>query len=276
MRLVLAALAKAGLHTVALKGPILAERLYGDPALRIAHDLDVLVAPHDFDAASEVLQSLGLGQPTGPTARYERDHTHNLTFTHRDLPPVELHFHLLVDFGVTVPAAGFLSRAVRYRAHDGTECGVLSAEDEAFHLCLHAAHHEFARYCWVHDVWTFLRLHPDLDWEEVFRRAEQHRVREPIFYAVELLRRRLGLRCGTPLRPLRRRGRQALASLLLRLYDRLTPRGSPRTLVNLCFKAVLCDHLSASCHFLAHNLGRVTRRRIQRWAPRLAPEEWSA
>jgi hypothetical protein len=276
MRLVLAALAKAGLPTVALKGPLLAERLYGDSALRFAHDLDILVSPGDFDSASAVLESLGFQQPIWPTARYDRDHTHNVTFYGGGLPPVELHFHLLVEFGVTVPADAFLSRAVRYRAQDGTDCGALSAEDEAFYLCLHAAHHGFARYCWVHDIWTFLQNQPDLDWDKVFLRAEECRVREPIFYAVELLRRRLGLTCGTPLRPLRRRGRQALASLMLRLSDRFTPGGSSSTMVNLFFKAALCDRLSDSAHFLAHNFWRATRRRIQRWAPRLAPEEWSA
>jgi hypothetical protein len=108
----------------------------------------------------------------------------------------------------------------------------------------------------------------------VFRRAEHHGVREPTFYAVELLRRRLGVECRVTSRPLRRQARQSLAGLLLRLYDRFTPLDSPSTLVNLFFKAVLCDSARGAFSFLGHNLWRITRRRLQRWLPQIVPSEW--
>jgi hypothetical protein len=91
---------------------------------------------------------------------------------------------------------------------------------------------------------------------------------------VEILRRRLGLRCCVPSWRLRRQARQALASLLLRVYDTLTPLASSHTMVNLFFKASLCDRVSASFRFLRHNLWRITRRRLRRWLPQIVPLEW--
>jgi Uncharacterised nucleotidyltransferase len=50
----------AGLDCMVLKGPAMARRLYADaPGGRNYGDIDLLVAPGDFDAAGRVLASLG-------------------------------------------------------------------------------------------------------------------------------------------------------------------------------------------------------------------------
>jgi hypothetical protein len=49
----------AGLPLIALKGSALASRLYPHPACRPMEDLDLLVRPHDLEAASHTLASLG-------------------------------------------------------------------------------------------------------------------------------------------------------------------------------------------------------------------------
>jgi hypothetical protein len=57
---VIRALDAAGLDCMVLKGPAMARRLYGDaPGGRNYGDIDLLVAPGDFDAAGRVLASLG-------------------------------------------------------------------------------------------------------------------------------------------------------------------------------------------------------------------------
>jgi hypothetical protein len=276
MRAVLEALDRARIQVVALKGLVLAERLYGDPSLRYSADLDLLIRPDDLEAVSAVLASLGYQDQGGPTGQYERAHSHHLTFYHADFPMVEIHFHLLVAFGATIAAAGFLARSMAYQTPEGIRCRVLMPEDEVFYLLLHAVHHEFARFCWVYDIWTFLRLHQGLDWQEVFRRAEQEGVREPIFYTVELLRCRLGLQCRLPSCPLTRQARQAVASVLLRLYDLFTLRDAPSTLVDIFFMTALCDRARGAFSTLGHHLWRITRRRLQRWLPQVVPAEWCA
>src|SRR5438045_3916558 len=58
---VLGALGSASVRTVALKGPILAERLYPDPHMRLSADLDLLVAAADLDKALTILNTIGYG-----------------------------------------------------------------------------------------------------------------------------------------------------------------------------------------------------------------------
>ena len=55
----LRAFAAESLETLVLKGPPLARRLYGDPALRPIGDLDLLTRPVDLENAIDTLKSLG-------------------------------------------------------------------------------------------------------------------------------------------------------------------------------------------------------------------------
>jgi hypothetical protein len=275
MSLVLSALDQAGFPVVVLKGPVLGERLYGDPASRFSFDLDLLIGSKDLEGVSGALEQVGFQAQGGPTGQYDRAHTHNITFSRADFPLVEVHFHLLVEFGVTIPADDFLAHSLPYETADGTRCRVLMPEDELFYLLLHAVHHEFGRFCWVYDIATLLRLRPNLDWDRVARRAEEYRVRESIHYTREVLRHRLGRERLQERGPFSRQARQALASQLLRLYHLFAPSSSTGTLINLFFKAVLCDQLSASVGFLGHNLWRITRRRLYCSLRGLVPAEWA-
>lgn len=56
---ILAAFQKAGIDAILLKGCALAPTLYGDLALRVISDIDLLVDISQRDAASEVLEQLG-------------------------------------------------------------------------------------------------------------------------------------------------------------------------------------------------------------------------
>jgi hypothetical protein len=276
MAQVLGAFAGAGLRAVVLKGPVLAERLYGDPALRYSCDLDILIGHDEFDAASALLESLGYHPRSGPAGRYERAHMQNVTFYHAELPMVELHFHLLVEFGVTIGAEDCLKRVLPYRGKDGTPCYILSPEDEVFYLCLHAIHHEFVRFCWLYDIWTLLHLNPTLGWEVVFQRAEEMRVRQATAYTVELLHHRLRIdSIGLFRRRRRRMPREGLVSMLLRIHDAVWPYDAWNGLASIYFKAALCDHPSDFVMFVGHQLWRNAKRRIHRLMPQLTPAEWS-
>ena len=52
-------LAGDGIRSIALKGPHLAERLYGDAGMRSSNDIDLLVGPDDFHRAIAVLERDG-------------------------------------------------------------------------------------------------------------------------------------------------------------------------------------------------------------------------
>ncbi|HTD09211.1 MAG TPA: nucleotidyltransferase family protein [Solirubrobacteraceae bacterium] len=91
----IAMLADAGVPSVALKGPLLGETIYGDPGRRPSSDIDLLVSPEQLQTAVEVMRGLGYGAPT--------DHVYDdglpllhfmLVHERGELPPVELHWRV--------------------------------------------------------------------------------------------------------------------------------------------------------------------------------------
>jgi hypothetical protein len=91
----IAMLADAGVPSVALKGPLLGEAIYGDPGRRPSSDIDLLVAPEQLQTAVEVMRGLGYGAPT--------DHIYDdglpllhfmLVHERGELPPVEFHWRV--------------------------------------------------------------------------------------------------------------------------------------------------------------------------------------
>ncbi len=88
-------LADAGIRSVALKGPLLGESIYGDPGRRLSSDIDLLVPPEQLHTAVEVMRGLGYGAPA--------DHVYDgglpllhfmLVHERGELPPVELHWRV--------------------------------------------------------------------------------------------------------------------------------------------------------------------------------------
>src|SRR5439155_735964 len=51
--------ASAGIGALVVKGPVLAVRAYGDPAMRSYGDLDLLVRPRDIRRATELMVAAG-------------------------------------------------------------------------------------------------------------------------------------------------------------------------------------------------------------------------
>jgi hypothetical protein len=58
LKSILRGLEQQGIAAVPLKGPFLAERLFGDTAVRVSHDLDLLVSKDDLIRAESVLSAL--------------------------------------------------------------------------------------------------------------------------------------------------------------------------------------------------------------------------
>lgn len=266
----LPALHEGGVRTVALKGPVLAERLYDDATVRRSTDLDLLIVPADFAAALAVLERLGYVSESGVSAQYHQEFHHHWCLTHPRRPPLELHFRLYVGFGARLSADEFLARALPYRTQAGLSCYVLNPEDEFLYLCLHAAGHDFLRLAWLYDLKLFLRRHPQLAWATVRARAAESGVATALAFTLRLLHERLEVACprlparlGTPRR-------------LLALRERLAESSRAGKLASLAFQASLCDRPASARWLLRHHLTRSLRRLVQRRWPRWLPAEWGA
>jgi hypothetical protein len=142
LRRLLHALGERGMDAVPLKGPYLAQRVYGDVVLRGCCDLDVLVGAADVVRAEAMLAEMGFD--AGEADDYHRSWTRQST-------TVELHFdvenRLAFDFDVA-------SALRRTEAGDfqGESCWRLAAEDELLFLCLHGVRHRYDRLSLVLDL----------------------------------------------------------------------------------------------------------------------------
>ncbi len=192
---ILDALAAADIPAVALKGPLLGERLYGADGFRSSSDLDVLVAYAQLRPALAALAPLGYRADEIALARALAG-DHNVALDSAS-PPLELHFHLFRRFGVTLRSDDFLARAAPYQTRRGRLVQTLAPEDEFLFLCVHAAAHSFARLAWLFDLKLLLGKQPALDWDALLQRARDWRVLTSVAFACALLRQRLGVE--TPL-----------------------------------------------------------------------------
>ena len=88
-------LAAEGIRSVALKGPILGEAIYGDSGRRLSSDIDLLVAAEQLPAAVAVMRQLGYDAPTDYVQDCGLPMLH-FSLAHRsgELPPVELHWRI--------------------------------------------------------------------------------------------------------------------------------------------------------------------------------------
>jgi hypothetical protein len=87
-----AALVDAGIRVLPLKGPMLAERLYGRLGTRVSADIDLLVGSDDLPRAIDALSVLGY--KPAPRASTRPDLHACLRSTQADLPEVELHWRV--------------------------------------------------------------------------------------------------------------------------------------------------------------------------------------
>ncbi len=190
---VLDALSKQGIRPTLLKGYGLASRLYAQPLLRPASDVDVLVPPPEFGVAQRALLGLGLQLQHNPgLADAHEEHHHEAYAGAPGL--VELHHRLFVGFGRSgFDDQGIVSR--RVEAHlNGREVYFLEPEDELMYLCIHAANHSFLRLSWLLDVKCFLVAYPSLNWGVMASRARQVNMQRALTVALRLAQRLLDAR----------------------------------------------------------------------------------
>ena len=141
---------RLGIPVISLKGPWLAQRLYGDSALRLYSDLDLLVRRADFVRAEELLSGLGF-LPAAHRDDYARTWTRGgITLELHD----DVENPLAFNFGIE----GAWDRA-QPAEFEGVPALLLAPSDELGFLCLHGVRHRFERLSHVLDlVFAFRRL----------------------------------------------------------------------------------------------------------------------
>jgi hypothetical protein len=131
-----------GLEVLPLKGPLLAQTLYGSPGLRQSDDLDLLVHPRDFTRARALLLDLGF-EAVCPPDDYHQTFQRGNTW-------VELHFSVAPPSSPAMDLQGSWERAQTTQFR-GQRARFFAKPDLLIYLTIHGVKHEFGRLIWVLD-----------------------------------------------------------------------------------------------------------------------------
>ncbi|MBD3921507.1 nucleotidyltransferase family protein [Paenibacillus sp. PR3] len=174
-----------GIKALVLKGPVLAEALYGEFSLRTSKDIDLLVPEQEFERAESILLQHGY-KPDKETTQLLKSvirKRHNLPYTHPDTGvQVELHWRMSSN---TYKEPSFSELWQRKRTTTKTNFPVyyLGQEDLFVYLVLHGALHGWFRLRWLADIDLMLRR-TDLNWAFI---TESFRMKDSMHVLVQSL-----------------------------------------------------------------------------------------
>ncbi len=140
------ALRTRGIRAILLKGPVLTRWLYEHRLDRVYGDIDLLVAPHDFDAAGQALRSLGYRDVVperrfGLSSGVDDSYAKHLHRDSRRSAHVDLHRGFVWSTMDPVATWETLRRHTEKMVVGGTELIVLGPAALALIVALHAAQH---------------------------------------------------------------------------------------------------------------------------------------
>jgi hypothetical protein len=151
-----------------VKGPVLAVRAYGDPAMRAYGDLDLLVRQRDIRRATELMIAAGYDTAV-PLSAIDAGKIPGQYLFSRPAAKllVELHSDLTLRyFPRRLPLEDFFARQIRVRL-DAHEAPALSVEDELVLISIHGAKHFWERLMWIADVAALVSRQTGIDWQRV-------------------------------------------------------------------------------------------------------------
>lgn len=183
---------------VAIKGPVLAERLWARPDLRQYVDLDVLVDRRRFGDVLDALLAAGAEMTDLNWTLIAEQTRAEVSLKLPNGTALDLHWHVVnsaaLREGFRFPIAEMLERAVQVKI-GGTVVPTLDPADTLLHLAYHTAHSGGHRLMWLKDI-ERASADPGLDWGLTLRRARDYGVRLPL--AVVLARTGRVLRFEVP------------------------------------------------------------------------------
>jgi len=169
-----------GIAAIPYKGPVLAESLYQDVALRQFSDLDVLIDAADLVRARTAVRELGYSPVMALTRAQEGTYLgsgYELAFdgpAGRNL--LELKWRILPRFyAIDFQMDKLFERASSLEL-GGKKIRSLSSEDLLLVLCVHVAKHRWGRLSWLRDIAETIRTQA-IDYELVWDEARALGVR---------------------------------------------------------------------------------------------------
>src|SRR5579864_1703612 len=184
LKRILPPLRDAGVPVIPLKGAYLAESLYGDLALRVCADIDILVPPQHVAKAFRVLQSSGYEAGFSTPAlvdllgRYGKDC--GLMRQGRACAyPLQLHCGLVWGGPLERAMLDEIWSQARHANIHGVPAFALSADWEFLYFAVHAARHGLSPLKWLADL-DLMCSRGLVDWPSVSERARRLGWNDPV------------------------------------------------------------------------------------------------
>lgn len=170
---VLRILRARGIRVVPLKGPVLAASLFNEIPWRESCDLDLLMPRADVGRAKDALIEAGYRLDCELWSGEENAafHWRSQVVLYRDdgSPALDIHWELLPSL---YPCARYFDSVwerVQNATFHGEKILILSAEDQLFFLCAHAARHSWHSLRMAVDIAKLVYVRRDLDWDYAIR-----------------------------------------------------------------------------------------------------------
>jgi hypothetical protein len=178
-----------GIEALSLKGPVMAEALYGRMGLRPSDDLDLLVQPQDFARSQTLLTDLGFS-PVQEMDDYHQPFARGETF-------VELHYAVAPRSSpsMDLEAAWRRAQVMQFR---GQRTRFFAKPDLLIYLTIHGIKHQFARLIWVLDAVHALADLDDVDLAQALRMAHTIGMEGALLTTCELARLGFNLTLPAP------------------------------------------------------------------------------
>ena len=190
-------LTAADVAFLSVKGPLLAQALYGGLEVRHAGDLDLFVRPEQLAAADATLRAAGYRRSMPDfdlTPRQWREFQR----LKNDFEYLNVRGDLRVEVEWRLAGLSELTFADEQARGESTILGRekilrLSQETEFLYLFTHGAGHGWFRLFWLVDVALLLQRQPHVDWPRLMKAARQHGVETAVWQGTRLAEVLLGV-----------------------------------------------------------------------------------
>ena len=227
---ILESFAVAGIEAFPYKGPVLAVQAYGDVGLREFADIDLVLRQSDLAAANRALMALGFSPqfpsifaPEAPSPLIPGEYDYRDAERH---VTVELHTERTLRHFPIPPNLDDLAGRAATVSISGHGIRTFSPEDTLIFLCVHGSKDFWERLLWIADIAQLIGVSPTLEWERVYRFADEVLARRMLHLGLALAIRVFGISLPDFVRA--RVGADRLAdSIASQIERRLLSRSAP-------------------------------------------------
>lgn len=201
---ILQALEAKNIPAVPLKGPVLAELIYHNLALREFGDLDIWIPKETVLEAIAILMAKGFclaDKLTDKQVQFlleSRGHNHLVLVGTGGHVVVELHWGLQPHF--FLPTDADLWRRLTVISLKGVTIRTFTPEDWLMLLCIHGGKHRWAQLEWVCGLAELIHNQRELDWVLIIEQMSQTGTTRMLWLGLALAHELLGAPLPPPLR----------------------------------------------------------------------------